>query len=38
MDLQEPFDTSPTEIKVLFGNTLDYARTNELRDRLSDFF
>ncbi|RMV73947.1 hypothetical protein ALP05_200039 [Pseudomonas caricapapayae] len=33
-DLVEQFDAKPTEIKALFSNALDPARTTELRDRM----
>ncbi|QHF00118.1 AAA family ATPase [Pseudomonas syringae pv. maculicola str. ES4326] len=33
-DLVEQFDARPTEIKALFSNALDPARTTELRDRM----
>ncbi|KPY04703.1 ExeA-like protein, partial [Pseudomonas amygdali pv. mori] len=32
-DMVEQFDAKPTEIKALFSNALDPARTTELRDR-----
>ncbi len=33
-DMLEQFDAKPTEIKALFSNALDPARTTELRDRM----
>jgi hypothetical protein len=33
-DLVEQFDARPTEIKALFSNMLDPARTAELRDKM----
>jgi len=33
-DLVEQLDAKPSEIRVLFSNPLDPARTAELRDRM----
>ncbi|HCA9735289.1 TPA: phosphoribulokinase [Klebsiella variicola subsp. variicola] len=33
-DMVEQFDAKPSEIRALFSNQLDPARTAELRDRM----